>query len=153
MFKYILSILVCLMAGFIGSFFTSPAIQGWYANVTKPSFNPPNWIFAPMWTLLFILMGIAVALVLSKGWSVPSVKIAVILFGVHLILNVLWSVFFFGMQNPALAFVEIIILWLMIALLIFLFFKIDMRAGWLMIPYILWVSFAAILNFAIWRLN
>jgi len=153
MLKYIVSIIVCLAAGFIGSFFTSPAIEGWYASVVKPSFNPPNWIFGPVWTTLFILMGIAAALIWSRGWDDKAVKIALVLFIVHLVFNVLWSVFFFGMQNPGLAFIEIIILWLMIAALIYLFYQIDHRAAYLLIPYILWVSFAAVLNFTIWQLN
>lgn len=153
MIKYLISIIVCLGAGFIGSFFTSPAIQGWYANIIKPSFNPPSWIFGPVWTVLFIMMGIAAAIIWSKGLDDKAVKIALIVFIVHLVLNVLWSVFFFGMQNPGLAFIDIIVLWLMIALVIYLFYMIDHRAGYILIPYILWVSFAAVLNFTIWRLN
>ncbi len=153
MIKYLVSIIVCLGAGFIGSFFTSPVIQGWYAGVIKPSFNPPSWIFGPVWTVLFIMMGIAAAIVWSKGLDDKAVKIALIVFIIHLVLNVLWSVFFFGMQNPGLAFIDIVILWLMIALVMYLFYMIDHRAGYILIPYILWVSFAAVLNFTIWRLN
>jgi len=102
---------------------------------------------------LFILMGIAAAMIWNKGLDNGVVKIALIVFIVHIILNVLWSVFFFGMQNPGLAFIEIIILWLMIALVMYLFYQIDHRAAYLLIPYILWVSFATVLNFSIWRLN
>lgn len=153
MLKSVISVVICLGAGFVGSFFTSPVIDNWYVGIIKPSFNPPSWIFGPVWTILFILMGIAAAMIWNKGLDNNAVKIAILIFVVHLILNVLWSVFFFGMQNPGLAFMEIIILWLMIALVMYLFYQIDHRATYLLIPYILWVSFAAILNYSIWQLN
>ncbi|MFW0861984.1 MAG: TspO/MBR family protein [Candidatus Komeilibacteria bacterium] len=153
MLKHIISIAICLGAGFVGSFFNSPAIDGWYAGIDKPFFNPPNWIFAPVWTILFILMGIAAAIIWNKGLESDAVKIALMVFIFHLVLNILWSMFFFGMQNPGLAFIEIVVLWLMIILVMYLFYQLDHRAAYLLIPYILWVSFAAVLNYSIWQLN
>ncbi len=151
--RLVVSVVVCLLAGFIGSFFTSSSIPTWYAGVSKPAFNPPNWVFAPVWTALFILMGISLYLVWNKGLQVNAVKIAVAVFAIQLILNVLWSVLFFGLKSPLYAFIEIIILWLSILFTIVLFFRISRTAGYLLVPYILWVSFAALLNFSIWRLN
>lgn len=149
--KLAFSVILCLLAGYIGSFFNINAIPTWYAALNKPFFNPPNWIFAPVWTMLFVLMGVALFLVWRKGWH--KVKFAMILFFVQLVLNVFWSMFFFYLQNPFLAFIEIIILWVVIYWTIMKFYRISHPAGYLMIPYILWVSFAAILNFSILVLN
>lgn len=157
--KLIISVVVPLVAGGIGSFFTTPNIETWYAELVRPSFSPPNWIFAPVWTLLFILMGVALWLVWSSyekskdEKTRKNIKIAIFLFGVQIILNVFWSIIFFGTQNPGLAFAEIIILWLAILATIIAFVKVSRWAGWLLLPYILWVSFAAYLNYAIWMLN
>lgn len=152
-YKLFASLFICLLAGFIGSLFTTPAITTWYATLTKPSFNPPNWIFAPVWTTLFILMGLALYLVWSRGLAERKNKIAFWLFRIHLLVNIFWSVAFFGLHNPGLAFGIIVVLWLMIAYLITIFYEINKKAGWLLLPYLLWVSFATLLNFAIWRLN
>lgn len=151
--KLAASIVVCELAGIIGSIFTSPAIPTWYATLIKPSFQPPSWLFAPVWTILFILMGVAVFLVWRKGLEQRQVKIAIGVFIVQLILNTLWSIIFFGQQNPAGAFLEIIFLWIAIIATIFIFAKISRAAAWLLIPYILWVSFAGFLNYTIWQLN
>jgi benzodiazapine receptor len=151
--KLVTSVIICLLAGFIGSVFTSPSIPAWYATLTKPSFNPPDWVFAPVWTILFVLMGISAYLVWNKGLQNKDVKISLFIFGIQLVLNALWSFLFFGLHSPFYAFVEIILLWAAIALTILNFFKISRRAGLLLLPYILWVSFAALLNFTIWRLN
>ncbi len=151
--RLVTSVIICLFAGFIGSIFTSPSIPTWYAALTKPSFNTPDWIFAPVWTILFILMGISLYLVWNKGLQDKKVKISLFIFGVQLVLNVLWSFLFFGLHSPFYAFLEIIILWIAIVLTIVNFFKVSRTAGLLLLPYILWVSFAAILNFSIWRLN
>ena len=110
-FKLIVSILICQGAGVIGALFTSPTISTWYTTIQKPSFNPPNWIFAPAWTLLFLLMGISLYFVWSKGWEDKKIKIAVFVFGVQLALNIFWSILFFSLQSPLYAFIEIIILW------------------------------------------
>ena len=148
-----ISIVVCLCAGLLGSFFTAGSIPTWYAGLQKPSFNPPNWLFAPVWTTLYILMGIAAYLVWRKGWSAPAVKPALLIFAVQLALNVAWSVIFFNFHSPFYAFLEIILLWAAIVLTIIVFFLVSSPAAWLLVPYLLWVSFASVLNFMIWRLN
>ncbi|MGM0482740.1 MAG: TspO/MBR family protein [Patescibacteria group bacterium] len=140
-------------AGLIGSFFTTPNISTWYEGLSKPELAPPNWIFAPVWTTIFVLMGIAFFLVWNKGMERKDVKIASVVFVIQLVFNTLWSVIFFGMQSPFWGFVWIILLWLLIALNIFIFFRISKITGWLLVPYILWASFAAYLNYAIWMLN
>ena len=135
-------------AGVIGSIFTSSSISTWYATLQKPELTPPGWIFGPVWITLYFLMGIAAYLV----WKRNNKK-ALIIFGVQLILNSLWSIIFFGLQNPGLALLEIIILWIAILWTMIAFWKIDRRAGVLFVPYIAWVSFAAYLNYSIWTLN
>jgi translocator protein len=149
----IFSILISNLAGFIGAFATTPAIPNWYAGLVKPSFNPPNQIFGPVWTVLYTMMGISLYLVLSKGFKKKKIKKAANFFFVHLIFNSLWSIIFFGMQNLSLALMVIIILWLMIVYLINIFWKIDRKASYLLVPYVLWVSFATLLNYSIWILN
>ncbi len=151
--KLVTSLTICLFAGFIGSIFTSPSIPTWYTTLTKPSFNPPGWIFAPVWTTLFVLMGISLYLVWNKGLQDKKVKISLFIFGLQLVLNVLWSFLFFGLHSPFYALLKIIILWAAIVLTIVNFFKVSRTAGFLLLPYMFWVSFAAILNFSIWRLN
>jgi tryptophan-rich sensory protein len=152
-FKLILSVVICLGAGAIGSLFTASSIPTWYTTIEKPFFNPPNWIFGPVWTLLFIMMGVALFLVWNKGWQNKKVKIAMLIFGIQFLLNILWSILFFGFLSPFYAFVEIIFLWLAILVTIIYFYQISRPASWLLVPYILWVSFASVLNFFIWRLN
>ncbi|MCX6773709.1 MAG: tryptophan-rich sensory protein [Candidatus Micrarchaeota archaeon] len=149
----VLFVLLCLAAGAIGSFFTFPSIQGWYSSLNKPFFNPPNWVFGPVWTLLYVLMGIAAYLVYEKGIKKKNVKEALAFFGAQLFLNVLWSLLFFGLHSPLCGLLCIIALWVMIALTMKKFYMISRTAGLLFIPYILWVSFAAILNLFIWGLN
>ena len=151
--KLIFSIFICLFAGFIGSSFTTPAITNWYAMLQKPSFAPPNWVFFPVWTALFIMMGISLFLVWQKGLEDKKVKTAIYIFVAQLVLNILWSVAFFGLRSPILGLVEIIILWIAILATILTFKKLSKTAAYLLIPYILWVSYAAFLNFLIWRLN
>jgi tryptophan-rich sensory protein len=153
LYKLILSILICQLAGLIGVFFTSPVISTWYSSIVKPTFNPPNWVFGPVWTTLYTLIGISLYLVIKDGIDSQGKKKALFVFSIHLILNSLWSILFFGMKNPFLAFIEIIILWGMIIYTMVLFKKIDKRTIYLLTPYLLWVSFAALLNFSIWRLN
>ena len=151
--KFIVAIVVCQLAGFVGSLLTTPSIPTWYAALRKPSFNPPNWIFGPVWTTLFVLMGISAFIVWNKGLDRKGVKAALVLFIIQLVLNMLWSYLFFTLHSPLYAFVEIIILWLAILLTMLKFFPISRAAGYLLLPYILWVSFAAVLNFTIFRLN
>ena len=152
-FKIIIAIVVSELAGIIGSVFTAPAIVGWYAGIAKPTFNPPSWVFGPVWTTLFALMGIAAFLVWKKGLDRRDVQIALGIFIGQLVLNTLWSIIFFGLHSPGGAFVEIIFLWLAICATIIAFAKISKPAAWLLAPYIAWVSFAAYLNFTIWMLN
>jgi benzodiazapine receptor len=151
--KLITSIVICQLAGVIGSIFTTPAISTWYAALKKPVFTPPNWVFSPAWITLFVLMGISAFLVWNKGLSDQRVKIALSIFVAQLILNALWSAMFFGLRSPLAGLIEIAVLWIAILLSILYFFKVSEIAGILLLPYILWVSFAAILNFSIWRLN
>lgn len=151
--KLLISVVISLSAGFIGSIFTNPNIETWYATIKKPTIAPPNWVFAPVWTILFLLMGIAAYLVWRQGWSNPQVRTAVVIFLIHLIVNILWSAVFFGLRAPMAAFFVIIALWLLILVIIILFANITVTAGILLIPYLLWVSFASVLNFMLWRLN
>ena len=151
--KLVIAIIITELAGIIGSIFTVAAIPTWYAALSKPALNPPNWIFAPVWNTLFILMGIAAWLVWRRGWDKKSVRTALTIFLVQLILNSLWSIIFFGLRNPGAAFWEIIILWLAIIVTIIWFYKVSRAAAYLLIPYILWVSFAGYLNLSIWRLS
>lgn len=151
--KLIISIAICLLAGVLGSVFTIPAIPTWYAALIKPSFAPPNWVFFPVWTALFILMGISLFLIWRMDMQDQLVKKALFLFASQLILNVLWSAAFFGLKSPLAGLIDISILWILILFTILNFMKLSRASGILLIPYLLWVSFAAILNFAIWRLN
>ncbi len=140
-------VLLCQTAGTIGSIFTFSAIPNWYAYLNKPFFNPPNWIFGPVWTTLYTLMGISVYLVWKKRKGIPF------WFWVQLVLNALWSILFFGLQNPILAFVGVIFLWLSIFLTITSFYRIHKTAAYLLVPYLLWVTFASLLNASIALLN
>jgi translocator protein len=146
-----IAIIVCLSAGFIGSFFTITSIGSWYSTLNKPIFNPPNWLFGPVWTFLYFLMGISLYLIWQN--KNKTKKTALTYFFIQLALNTLWSILFFGLQTPLLAFVEIIILWAAIFLTIRYSYKISKTAAYLLIPYLLWVSFAAILNLSIYLLN
>ncbi len=151
--KLVVALAVCQLAGFVGSLFTTPSIPTWYASLQKPGFTPPNAVFSPVWITLFVLMGVAAFLVWDKGIGSKGVKTALSAFGVQLGLNLLWSGLFFGLRSPLLAFVEIVALWLAIAAAILTFYRVSKPASFLLIPYIAWVSFAAVLNYAIVRLN
>ena len=151
--KLVISIVACQCAGLIGSIFTTPAIPTWYETLAKPSFTPPNWLFAPAWVTLYVLMGVAVFLVWRKGLGIKNVKAALITFLVQLVLNVLWSAIFFGAKSLVGGAVVIVLLWIAILFTILRFFKISTVAGGLLIPYILWVTFASALNISILALN
>lgn len=151
--KLLVSIVLCIAAGVIGSIFTASSIESWYTLLEKPAFNPPAWVFSPVWTILFILMGISLYLVWNKGLQYPGVKSGMFIFGIQLLLNLLWSLLFFRLRSPYYAFIEIILLWFAILLTILQFRKISKTASYLLIPYILWVSFASVLNYYIWILN
>ena len=151
--KFIISVAVCELVGLISTPFTISAIQTWYQYLNKPSFSPPNWVFGPVWTILYFLMGISAYLIWIKGLKNKKVKPALKIFIVQLIFNFLWSIFFFGMHNPILSLIDIILLWITILLTIIKFYELSKPAAYLLIPYILWVSFATLLNFAIVILN
>ena len=148
--KLILCILLPLLVGGVSGYFTSQSIPNWYLYLNKPSFNPPNYLFGPVWTLLYILMGISFYLVINK----PNVNwLLVGVFITQLILNFFWSFIFFNAHNLGLALVEIIILWASILAMIILFYKTNKWAAILNIPYLLWVTFATLLNYSIYSLN
>lgn len=175
-FKFIISVSLTFSAGFIGSFFTASAIPGWYAELTKPALNPPNWVFGPVWTALYFILGLSLFIVWRKNFSVENKILSggkktwnlwseklwsgnwqkantVSIFFVQLILNALWSPVFFGFKNPALALFIILSLWMAIFYTIINFYRTSKTAAWLLLPYILWVSFATYLNFMILILN
>ena len=145
-------IFVCLGAGGLGAMATTPEIAGWYKTLAKPTWNPPDSVFGPVWTTLFILMGIAAWLVWQReGFKAAGKPLS--LFAVQLVLNIGWSWIFFGLHQPGWAFVEIVILWLAILATTVAFFRRSKAAGYLLVPYLAWVSFASILNFTIFRMN
>lgn len=149
--KLILALVICQAAGLIGSIFTAPAIPRWYASLVKPSFNPPNWVFGPVWITLYVLMGVSLFLVWKQEDG--KTKAAIYVFFLQLALNTLWTPLFFGLEMPLAAFVVIILLWIAILVTILKFYKFSKLASYLLVPYILWVSFAAVLNFFLWFLN
>jgi benzodiazapine receptor len=151
--KLIISLSACVCAGFIGQIFTGGSVKSWYALLEKPSFNPPNWIFAPVWSLLYILMGISVFLIWRKGIQNHQVREGLVIFLVQLILNTLWSFAFFGLKSPISGLIVIVPLWTAILLTIINFYRTSLTAALLLIPYIAWVSFATVLNFNIYILN
>lgn len=151
--RLVVSLLLPLSAGWIGSVFTMSAIDGWYREIVKPTLTPPDFVFGPVWTTLYLLMGYSLYLVWREGASVPRVNFAIGIFGVQLVLNTLWSIVFFAAENPGGALFIIGLLWIAILANIFAFLRISKTAAYLLIPYLLWVSFAAFLNFEIWILN
>jgi len=151
--RLMVSILICQFAGFIGSIFATPAIPTWYKSLRKPLFNPPNWIFGPVWVTLYLLMGISLFLIWQRREDNLQKKKGFVLFFIQLILNAFWSVAFFGLKSPFLGLITIILLWFAIFLTSQHFIKISKVATLLLLPYILWVSFAVVLNFSLWILN
>jgi len=146
-------VVIAELAGVLGSLFTFKSIPAWYAKLNKPTFGPPNWLFGPVWTALYALQGLAAYLVYEQRNANPSSNAALWLFWIQLALNALWTPLFFGLKNPQLAFYEIIILWIFIVLTTVWFFRVNLIAGTLFLPYLAWVTFASALNFYIWRLN
>lgn len=141
-------------AAFIGTLFTSRhVLDTWYSSLNKPIFTPPGWLFGPVWTALYALMAISAFLVWQKGLDMRAVRIALAFFLLQLVLNALWTPLFFGAKMPGLAFAEILLLWAAIAFTILTFAKVSCTAALLLLPYIAWVTFAAILNASIWLLN
>ncbi len=153
-FKLVGSIILCELAGIIGSVFTVSSIPTWYAALTKPALNPPNWIFGPVWTTLYFLMGVALYLIwTSKKGTKLQRNQALWIFFIQLALNTAWSIIFFGLESPGVALIEILIMWSAIAWTIKLFYPLSKLAAYLLVPYILWVSFATYLTYSIWILN
>ena len=151
--KLLIAIIVCNLAGIIGALFTTSAISGWYTTLTKPTLNPPGWIFGPVWTTLYTLMGISAFLIWKRGIHKKVNQRALSIFGIQLVLNATWSIVFFTLQSPGWALVNIVLMWLAIVWTMVVFYKISKPATWLLVPYILWVSFATYLNYSIWVLN
>lgn len=151
--KLLISVVGCELVGVLGTPFTLSAIPTWYAALNKPFFAPPNWLFGPAWTLLYFLMGVAFYLIWKQGWKKPRVKEAGLFFLAQLALNFIWSPVFFGLQAPLLGLIVIVALWLLILMTMKKFYPLSRPAFYLLVPYILWVSFATALNAAIWILN
>ncbi|WP_445381149.1 TspO/MBR family protein [Robiginitalea sp. IMCC43444] len=148
-----IAVMVCLLIGFLSGFATQSSVGTWYAGLNKPTFNPPNWIFGPVWTVLYILMGIAAGLVWSRGFHHRWVKTALYYFGFQLLFNAAWSIVFFGMQDPVWALVILLALIVLIGFTIKWFRIVNRLSAYLMLPYLLWVIFAGILNYKIIELN
>ena len=152
--KILTVVVTCVAIGYLSGTVTQESIMTWYPTLIKPSFNPPNWIFGPVWSMLYIMMGVAAGLVWDRiEYEKETVKNALIIFAIQLTLNALWSYLFFGLHNPMVAGIEIILLWLMIFETYTQFVKINKIAGYLLLPYLAWVSFATVLNGSIWWLN
>ena len=149
--KLIICCTVPLAIGFTGSFFTNSL--DWYQTLAKPVFTPPSWVFAPVWTVLYLLMGIAAFLVWRKGLASAAGKTAAAAFILQLVFNALWVPIFFGVKQPLFAFMDIVVLWLAIAATVVSFKKVSKPAAVLLVPYMVWVSFATVLNAAIYMLN
>lgn len=149
-FKILICVTLCLTAGITSGLSSNGEIANWYTTIHKPNWNPPNWLFGPVWTILYILMGVALALVWHVG---KENKTAITLFIVQFALNLCWSFIFFGLHQIGFAFAEIMIMWSLIVATIIAFSKLNKTAAWLLVPYVSWVSFAAILNGTIWYLN
>ncbi|RBA28404.1 TspO/MBR family protein [Flavobacterium tibetense] len=152
--RILLCVVICLAVGYLSSITTQSGIKTWYPTIEKPVFNPPNWVFAPVWTMLFILMGIAAGRVWNQlETNKELVKKGLLFFAIQLALNALWSYLFFGLNNILLALVEIILLWLVIFETYLIFKQIDKKASYLLLPYLAWVGFATILTASIYWLN
>ncbi len=145
-------ILLCLAAGWIGSIFTGSSVDTWYQTLQKPPWNPPEWVFGPVWTVLYVLMGIAAWLV-WREYGFTGAPVAMGLFLTQLALNILWSGIFFGLREPGWAAVEILFLWAAVLGTMVLFGRLNRAAGWLFAPYLAWVTYATTINFAVWWLN
>lgn len=152
--KLVGCILISGTAGVIGSFFTAQSVNTWFVDLAKPSFNPPGWLFGPVWTVLYIMMGVALYFVwVQSADRKASLTPAVVIFLLQLVFNALWSVIFFGERQIFFALVEISLLWFLVLLTMIIFWRISRTAGILMMPYLLWVSLAVLLNYSIWQLN
>ncbi|HKJ45808.1 MAG TPA: TspO/MBR family protein [Balneolales bacterium] len=148
----IVAILICFGAAAVGSFFTAKSVSTWYVTLNKPTWNPPGWLFGPVWTILYLMMATSIWLIWSK-FTFKDYPVIYSIFSLQLILNVLWSGIFFGLRQPGWAVMDIAVLWLLILLYVLLTWPVSKAASLLFVPYLLWVGFAGVLNFTIWRLN
>ncbi len=151
--RLIISIAICQSAGVLGALFTTPSITTWYNFLNQPALRPPNWLFGPVWTILYTLMGISLYWIWSKNTKKKEIGGALQLFTVQLIFNVTWSMIFFSLHDLSLSLLNIAALWILIIVVIIKFYRIDKKAGLILLPYLVWVSFASYLNYAIWFLN
>lgn len=151
--KFIISVGICELAGVIGSLFTVSAIPGWYATLIKSPLNPPGWVFGPVWTTLYFLMGVAVFLIWRKGIDRKDVRRALMIFDIQLAFNAAWSIIFFGLHSPLWALVDIVVMLIAILVTMYFFCRISKAAAWLLVPYVFWVGFAVYLNYSVWMLN
>jgi tryptophan-rich sensory protein len=151
--KLIASIVLCQGAGIIGSLFTISSVDSWYRGLNKPVFTPPSRVFSPVWISLYVLMGISMFIIWRNGLATRYARRGMLLFIVQLALNSIWSYAFFGIESPLAGLIVIVVLWMFIFLTINDFRKVSMLSAVLLLPYIIWVSFAAVLNFSIFLLN
>jgi translocator protein len=145
-------VVVCLAVAGIGALFTNSSVKTWYPQLHRPEWTPPNWIFGPVWTTLYLMMAFS-AWLIWRGSSWSAARFALLLFAIQLVLNMLWSAVFFGMRRIGPAFAEILLLWMMIIATTVAFYSLSLLAAWLLIPYIAWVGLASYLNFRIWQMN
>jgi translocator protein len=145
-------VVVCFVAAGIGSLATRSSVKSWYRELRRPDWTPPDWVFGPVWTALYVMMAISAWLVWRET-SAATARSALVLFGIQLVLNVLWSVVFFGLKWVGAAFGEVLLLWMMLIATAVSFYPLSLLAAWLLIPYIAWVGFASYLNFRIWQMN
>lgn len=148
-----IAVAICLIIGVLSSFITQSSVNDWYITLKKPSFDPPNWLFAPVWFFLYVSMGVSAGLVWAKGVHHLWVQTALYHFVFQLLLNAAWSIVFFGLKEPFWAFIVIITLLILLLLTIHWFKVVSKWAAYLLIPYLLWVGFATVLNYKIWELN
>lgn len=151
--RFIVSFILCQGAGLLGSFFVAPEISAWYLGLAKPALNPPSWVFGPVWFIIYTLMAFSIWFIWNKMGENKRAKSAFVVFWAHLVINAIWTPVFFGLQNVFLALIIIVILLALIAYLIYVFWRIDRKASWLLVPYFVWVLFATYLNYSILLLN
>ncbi|WP_378186383.1 TspO/MBR family protein [Aquimarina sp. W85] len=148
-----IAVCICLAIGILSGIVTQSGMSTWYPALIKPAFTPPKWVFGPVWIILYCLMGIAAGIVWSRGFYHKWVKVALYHFGFQLLLNAAWSILFFGLRSPILAFLDITALFILVLFTIKWFKVVNKIAAYLLIPYAVWIAFAAILNYSIWQLN
>lgn len=153
LWKLVVAVAVVELIGNLGAIFTLPAISTWYASLAKPSFTPPSWLFGPAWIVLYALIGIALYLVWERGAGKPKFRNAMLAFGAQLVLNVMWSFAFFGLHSPAYGVIVIVALWIAILAAVITFYRISRAAAYALVPYLIWVTFAAILNMFVFLMN